>query len=312
MPKRIKIIYIGTPEIAVPPLQKIINNDLFEISAVITQPDKPAGRKKVMTPPPVKILALKHRLNVLQPQKISEITKEIASISPDIMVVMAYAQLLPQSLLSIPKYGAINIHTSLLPKYRGASPIQAAIMNGDIETGITYMLMDTGLDTGPILLELKEAIRQDDTTATLSTRLSSLAAENISKIINDYIEGIIQPQKQNDSKSSFVQEFKKEDGHINWSLPSKKIEQFIRAMFPWPVSFTFVDDIMIKIFSTQIVNDKSNGLSQGEITVYGKSFAIKTLDGLIVLGNIQPAGKKIMDSKDYLLGNPAIIGKIAQ
>jgi methionyl-tRNA formyltransferase len=312
MSKKLKIIYIGTPLIAVPPLQKIIANGLFEIFAVITQPDKPVGRKKTITPPPVKMEALKQGLKVLQPDKISDIASEIKSLKPDIMVVMAYSQLLPKSLLDIPRFGAINVHTSLLPKYRGASPIQAAIMNGDKETGITFMLMDPGLDTGPILLEFSAEIAANDTAKSLSDRLSDLAADNIIKTIIDFIDKKITPQPQNNSKASYAKEIKKEDGRINWSLPSNKIEQFIRAMNPWPIAFTIIKNTTLKIFSADIIKDIRKDIPYGEISLINKKMAVKTLDGMIILNSIQPAGKKIMDSKDYLLGNPDVFGKIAQ
>jgi len=309
---KIKIIYIGTPEIAVAPLQKLLKNKNFEVCAVITQPDKPAGRKKIITPSQVKIEALKHGLRLLQPAKISEIIDEVNNLAPDIIVVMAYSQILPKALLDIPKFNAINIHTSLLPKYRGASPIQAAIMNGDNETGITFMLIDAGLDTGPILKALKIKIKKDDTTESLSKKLSILAAENITKTVSGYIGKKIIPKEQDNSQASYAKELKKNDARIDWSLPSEKIDRFIRAMLPWPVAFTTVKDCQIKIYNADIIDSPKKNISLGEILVIDKKMAVKTLDGILVLNKIQASGKKIMDSKNFLMGKPDVLGKIAQ
>jgi methionyl-tRNA formyltransferase len=312
MDKKIKLIYIGTSEISVLPLEKLISNNDFELMAVVTQPDKPIGRKKIISPPPVKLTALNHKINVLQPEKISQISKEIEKLSPDIVMVMAYAQLIPESILHIAKYGTINIHTSLLPNYRGASPIQAAIMNGDQTTGITFMLMDKGLDTGLILSQFVETIRPNDTTTSLSKRLSVLATENISNVINDFINKKIFPQKQDNDSATFVKELNKNDGMINWSEPSKKIERFIRAMYPWPVAFTTIDKTRLKIYSAEISPIDVERLKIGTVTLIEKKLAIKSGDRLIILIKVQTAGGKIMDSKDYILGHSDLIGKIAK
>jgi methionyl-tRNA formyltransferase len=312
MEKQIKIIYIGTPEISVRPLEKLARDNDFEICAVITQPDKPAGRKKIITPSPVKTAALKHNILVLQPDKISKIIENIKELHPDILVVMAYSQLLPQALLDLPKYGAINIHTSLLPKYRGASPVQAAIINGDSETGISFMLLDNGLDTGPVLKQFKETIRPDDTAKSLLERLSILASENISIIIKEYIEGNIQPQKQDENRATFVKEYIKNDGLIKWHDSAEKIERFIRGMNPWPIAFTKIENELIKVYSANLDLKIKNEQPVGAIALINKKPAIKTGNGFIILEKVQPAGGKIMDAKDFILGRQGLIGKIAK
>ncbi|MBU4601071.1 methionyl-tRNA formyltransferase, partial [Patescibacteria group bacterium] len=211
--KKIQTIFIGTPDFAVPSLKALVKDDYFDVAGVITQPDKPVGRKQILTPPPVKAEAEKYRIPVFQPQRISNFKFPISHI--DLIVISAYAQLIPKEILSIPKYGCINVHGSLLPKYRGAAVIQAPILNNDKKTGVTVMKMDAGLDTGPILSQAKIAIRQTDNSGILYDKLSAIGAGLLIKTLKKYINGEIKPMPQDEKKASYVGVLKKKDGKIN-------------------------------------------------------------------------------------------------
>lgn len=236
---KIRIIFIGTPKFALPSLEALINDEQFDIIAVIAQPDKKVGRKQIVTSPVIKVLAEKNNIPVLQPQKISSSPwrDEILKLRPDIIVVAAYAQIIPRSILDIPAFGCINVHGSLLPRWRGASCIQAAIMNGDKKTGVTIIKMDAGLDTGPILAQTAVDILPTDTADSLYGKLAKLGAEMLIPTLKDYIAGKITPQPQDNSLPSYAGMLKKEDGKIDWLKTAVEIERFVRAMNPWPNAF---------------------------------------------------------------------------
>jgi methionyl-tRNA formyltransferase len=238
----LKIIFMGTAELACASLEKLARDEKFQMLAVVTQPDKPKGRELKLTASPVKILAEKLELPVLQPLKARDekFISELHELKPDLMVVVAYGQILPQTILDLPKFGCLNVHTSLLPKYRGAAPIQWAIANGETETGVTIMKMDAGLDTGPILSVRRTPILPTDDSQILHDRLAQLGAELLVKTIPDYVIGEISPPPQPNEGSSYAAKIKKEDGRIDWSLPAKKIWNRLRAFTPWPGAFTFL------------------------------------------------------------------------
>jgi len=236
--KFLKIIFFGTPDFAIPTLKKLAAN--FSIEAIITQPDKPIGRKKIITAPPIKKYALKRDFLILQPEKLNQdFISRLKELKPDLGIVVAYGKILSKKILNIPKFGCLNIHASLLPKYRGAAPIQAALLHGDKKTGITIMQMDVGLDTGDIVSQKKIKIKKEDNFQTLHDKLAELGAELLIKTIPNYIAGKIKPKKQDESKASYFPTISKNQGEINWQNSAEKIFNQIRAFTPWPGAFTF-------------------------------------------------------------------------
>lgn len=250
MNKKIKTIFIGTPDFAVPSLEALIEQPNYEIALVITQADKKVGRKQALSPPAVKILAQKHNLEIEQAEKISDIYDKLVKLSPDLIVVVAYGQIIPKKILDLPSYACINVHGSLLPKYRGAACVQAAILNMDSETGISIMQMDEGLDTGPIIHQESIKLSGTETSASLSRDLSVLAAKILPTSLDRYILGELKAQAQDDGEASYVPMLKKSDALIDFSLDAKEVDAHIRAMTPWPGSFFEIDGLSIKLHRT--------------------------------------------------------------
>lgn len=308
-----KIIFIGTPDFAVPSLKALLNDPEFNLTAVITQPDKKVGRKQILTPPPVKILGLEHNLKIFQPEKIKTIEPEIKELAPDIIIVAAYAQLIPKSILDIPRFGCVNVHGSLLPKYRGSSCIQAAILNGDSETGVTIMLMGEKLDNGPILFQDKIKILSNDTAGSLYEKLAELGAKILVPTLKNYLTGEITPQAQDDNLASYVKNLKKEDGKINWDKDAIYLERFVRAMQPWPRAWTNIiingKSLTLKIIEAQ-VEKNDNNLKSGELFLVNGSLAVKCARGALLILKLQLEGKKEIASAEFLRGYKDIIGKI--
>jgi methionyl-tRNA formyltransferase len=236
----LRIIFMGTAELSCASLEKLSRDKNFSVVAVVTQPDKPKGRELRLTPSPVKMLAEKLNLPVLQPLKARDekFISELCELKPDLIVVVAYGQILPQNILDLPKFGCVNVHTSLLPKYRGAAPIQWAIADGEPETGVTIMKMDAGLDTGPILSVRRTPILTADDSQILHDRLAQLGAELLVETIPGFVAGKISPQPQPNEGSTYAAKIKKEDGQIDWHLPAQKIWNRLRAFTPWPGAFT--------------------------------------------------------------------------
>jgi len=237
----LQILFMGTAELSCASLQTLADNEQFHVAAVVTQPDKPRGRDMKLQSSPVKALALKLGLPVLQPPRARDerFIAELRALEPDLIVVVAYGQILPPAILDLPRHGCLNVHTSLLPKYRGAAPIQWAIASGDPETGVTIMKMDAGLDTGPIVSQRTTPIRPEDDSSTLHDRLAQLGAELLVQTIPGYVAGKIQPVPQPAEGSSYAAKIKKEDGRIDWSRPAREIGTRLRAFTPWPGAFTF-------------------------------------------------------------------------
>ena len=234
---KIRLIFIGTASFGLPAFSALINNQDFEIILVITQPDKPSGRKQIIVSSPIKLAAEKNKIAVLQPGRIMEIKEKIALLQPDLILVIAYAQLIPEEILSLPKFGCLNLHASLLPKYRGSAVIPAAILNGDETTGLSLIKMDKGLDTGPIIGQISVKIGRHDTAGELYDKLLSQISVNfLIETIKAYLDGKISPRPQDGQPASFVKALTKSDGLIDWSKPAENLERFIRAMSPWPVA----------------------------------------------------------------------------
>jgi methionyl-tRNA formyltransferase len=236
----LNIVFMGTAELAGPTLESLAQDDGYRIKGVVTQPDKPKGRDLRLQPTPVKKVALAHNLPVFQPPRAraEDFVAQVRELAPDLIVVVAYGQILPQALLDVPRFGCLNVHTSLLPKYRGAAPIQWAILNGDAETGVTIMKMDAGLDTGPVLSRVRTPIADTDDAQTVHDRLARLGADLLARTIPEYVSGRITPEPQPSEGSTYARKITKEDGHIDWSRPAREIWNQIRAFTPWPGAFT--------------------------------------------------------------------------
>jgi methionyl-tRNA formyltransferase len=260
----LRIIFLGTAELSCASLQALAGNPQFQIAAVVTQPDRPKGRDLKPQPSPVKSLALRLGLPVLQPERARDekFIAELRALQPDLIIVVAYGQILPPAILDLPRHGCLNVHTSLLPKYRGAAPIQWAIANGDTETGVTIMKMDVRLDTGPIVSQHRTPIHPEDDSATLHDRLAQLGAELLVQTIPDYVAGKVRPVPQPAAGASHAAKIKKEDGRIDWNRPAREIWNRLRAFTPWPGAFTFLKaepkSQLIKIWKAEVV-EKSGG-----------------------------------------------------
>lgn len=294
------IVFFGTPSFAVPSLDALIRSG-EEIAAIVTQPDKKKGRGHQMSLPPVKELALKEGLHIFQPasMKDANFLNELSLIRPELIVVVAYGRILPESILNLPPFGCINIHASLLPKYRGAAPIQWAIINGEEFTGVTTMLMDKGLDTGDILLEEKIRISDEDTTETLSRKLSGLGASLLLNTIKGIKEGLLKSRPQT-GEASYAPVIKKEDGLLNWSKTATELFNFVRGMYPWPCAYCYLGKERIKIIRVRAVDGQGK---PGRIERALKDeLVVGTAKGLISITELQPEGKKVMSAGEFIRG----------
>ncbi len=297
-----RIVYLGTPDFAVKPLEAILKSK-HQVLAVVTQPDKPVGRKGIITPCDVKVCAINNGVKTLSYDKIRvDGVEELKSLNPDIMVTCAYGQILSQEILDIAKYGVINIHASLLPKYRGSAPIQWAIINGEDTTGVTIMQTDIGVDTGDIIKSVSLKINDGESAGELFDRLSILGAQTIVGVLDDIESGNYTKTKQNESLATHTKMLKKEDGIIDFNKSSKDIVNLVRGLNPWPVAYTYLKGKMLKITSATKCDIKGN---VGEVLFADikNGLIIGTLDGSIKINELQLEGAKKMSSHDFLLGN---------
>jgi methionyl-tRNA formyltransferase len=301
--KQIRVIFMGTPEFSLLGFKELIAEPSYDIVGVFTQTDKPVGRKQIMTPPPVKQLALKHGLNIFQPEKIKNELENIKNLKPDLIVVIAYGKIIPQSILDIPTYGCINVHASLLPKYRGAACLNAPILNGDQETGVTIMQMEAGLDTGPILRQAKINLEGRETLEDVHDRLSALGAELLVPTLKDFVAGNIESQIQDESSASYINTLSKEDGKIDWSKPAIEIERMVRAYNPWPGTYALEGEKIIKIISVSPGILETNEHKIGEVFMADNNLAVQCGQDSLVILKLQTAGKKMMMSEEFLRGN---------
>lgn len=294
-----QIVFFGTPEFAIPSLKALLLSE-NNIIAVVTQPDKRKGRNRILSPPPVKELAIEKGITVFQPANIKEpsFIDTLINLKPEVIVVVAYGKILPRQILKIPPFGCINVHASLLPKYRGAAPIQWAIIKGETRTGITTMLMDEGLDTGDILLRQDTAILDDDNSETLSRRLAELGSTLLIKTLKGLSSGTIKPVPQTGTPS-YAPPLKKEDGRIVWNKSAREIFNFVRGMYPWPCAHCYLKGERIKITKVKII--EGAGVA-GRIEKSGDNLIVGTGEGLISILELQPEGKKPMSAKAFLLG----------
>ena len=306
-----KIIFMGTPEFAVPALERLIAGG-YEVAAVYTQPDKAAGRGRAMEEPPVKKTALQHKLTVLQPEnfKSSETKRQLFELKPDAVVVAAFGQILPRSVLEIPAFGCINIHPSLLPKYRGVAPVPAAILNGDEFTGVSIMLMDKGIDTGPVLTSVHVPVFPQDTTETLMQKLANTSAQLLLDTLPGWFRKEITPQPQNNDEASYTKMLTKEAGEIDWKLPAVQIWRQVRAYQPWPGSYTRWQGKQLKILETVPLIGEGTG-EAGTVLAVNKNeaaFGISTGDGILAVKKVQLEGKKAVTADEFLRGQRQFIG----
>ncbi len=338
--EKLKIIFLGTPEFGAIILEKLAETN-FKPILVITAPDKPVGRKQILTLPPVKVIAQKYKIPILQPDKIldskfknrvsiygnegeeeNEVLLALQDSKPDLIIVAAYGQILPKEILDIPKRGSLNVHPSLLPKYRGASPIQYAILNGDKKTGVTIMLMDEKMDRGPILNQRTLEIEKDETSTTLHRKLANLGAGLLMETISKWMQGMIKPRPQDDAQATYTKILTREDGKINWKKTAKDLEQEIRAFDYWPGSFTFWEKrdgtmVRIKILKARVLESKGGitysigktlVVPQNEIGVQCRKGFLEGGGDFLVIEKLQIEGKKEIGSEEFLRGYPDFIG----
>lgn len=301
-----KIVFMGTPEFAVPTLQALAEKQT--VVGVVTQPDRPAGRGQKVIEPPVKQFAHQAGLPVIQPQRLREpeAMAQLTAWAPEIIIVAAFGQILKPAVLDLPPHGCVNVHASLLPHYRGAAPIPAAILSGNAETGITIMRMDVGLDTGPILAQRAEPIHPDDTSLTLSERLSHLGATLLLDVLPGYLAGKLAAQPQAESLATYAPQLKKEDGHLDFTQPAADLERRVRAFTPWPGAFALWQDQPIKILRTA-VSESVKG-EPGQVVQTSQGPTIVCGAGGLLLLEVQPSGKKPMPAADFARGARGFVG----
>jgi len=295
--KTVKIVFFGTHSFASVILQSLINDKRFEIEKVITQPDKPVGRKQILQKSPVKILAEENGLEIEQPENLKNY--ELKTLNPELFIVAQYGLLIPESILNIPKFGTINTHTSLLPKYRGASPIQSAIFNGEKETGVTIMLMDKGMDSGPILNQETVGILPDETYIELDVKMAQIASRLLLDTVPKYIEGIIKPQTQNEDEITFCKKLDRADGKINWQNSAQQIYNQYRAFTPWPGVWTIWNGKRLKLLKIKPSDKK---LEAGQVIIDCDKIHIGTSDTSLEIVELQLEGKPAMKAQVFING----------
>lgn len=302
-----RIAFMGTAELAVPCLEAVAKLPDHEVVAVVTQPDRPKGRDLKPSPSPVKVAAERLGSPVQQPLKIraTEAVEAVKAAQPDLVIVVAYGQILPKSLLDIPRLGCVNVHTSLLPRWRGAAPIHYAILHGDRETGVTTMYMDEHMDTGDIILQRSELIRPDDTSATLHDRLAKLGAELLVETVALIAEAKAPRVKQDEAFATYAKKMAKEDGRIDWKRPAVEIERQVRAFNPWPSAYTQWGELMLKIWKAEVVGSAVG--NPGEVL---PEFVVATGDGGLRVIELQPANSKRMAIDAFLRGHPVKQGTV--
>lgn len=306
-----RVVFMGTPDFAVGTLEALIKAG-HQVEAVVTQPDKPKGRGKMMQFPPVKEVALKYDIPVYQPLKVKEeaFQQVLNEIAPDVIVVVAFGQILPQAILTLPKYGCINVHASLLPKYRGAAPIQWAVIDGEKETGVTTMLMDDGLDTGDILKKVVVALDKKETGGSLFDKLEQCGAQLLIDTLVEVENGTCTRTKQEEELSTYAKMLNKKLGKIDFSKTAEEIERLIRGLNPWPSAYTIYNGKTLKIWDADVVEQEVDGEPGQVVEVNKKELLIKTGKGLLSLKELQLEGKKRMEIDAFLRGNQVESGKI--
>jgi methionyl-tRNA formyltransferase len=300
---KLRIIFMGTPRFALPSLQILIDRS-EQIAAVVTQPDRPAGRGQHIALPPVKELALKHHLPVLQPVKVrdAQFIAQIKELSPNLIVVVAFGQILPRALLDIPAFGCVNVHASLLPFYRGAAPISWVLINGETETGVTIMLLDEGMDTGDMLMQEKLPLMPTDTVVTLHDRLAQSGARLLGKALDELGSTGWTRIPQDHVRATYAPLLKKEDGLIQWQKRAREIHNQIRGMNPWPGCFTYFNGKLLKVFAIEVGEQHAKETPGSIIEISESGITVATGTGALILKEIQLEGKKRMPAEEFIKG----------
>lgn len=303
------IIFMGTPRFSLPTLRKLYESD-HHVLLVVTQPDRPKGRGRELTPPPVKQFALEKKIPVLQPIKCAnlEFEKTLGALNADVFIVVAFGQILDKNLLALPHHFSINLHSSLLPKYRGAAPINWAIINGEKETGVTTMKMNAGLDTGDILLSRKFLISNKDDAQSLHDTLAHQGSSLVIETLTQLDSGTLEATPQNSDLASYAPKLKKEDGLIKWNQPAVKIHNLVRGLTPWPGAFSFLESKRFKICKTEIKSCDLTDQPGVILRISGHGIEVGTQKERIIITELQPEGKKKMDVKSFLAGHKLIVG----
>lgn len=294
-----KVVFMGSPDLAAKILESLVTK--YRVVGVVTQPDRPAGRGKILTSPPVKVLADQLGIATIQPERLKdEAFAQLQAWNPDVIVVAAFGQILRQRVLDLPKFGCINVHASYLPRWRGAAPIQAAIMHGDEFTGVSIMKMDAGIDTGPVLIQEKVYLAENETLTSLTDKLSILGGSLLLDALEDYIAGRLSPTPQPESGDTYAGMLNKEDGLLDFSKSAIAIDRKVRALNDWPGTFCDINGQVLKVRKVKIQNSETQ--PAGMRSVLDKVPAISTPDGWVLLLEVQPAGKKWMPGTDFLRG----------
>jgi methionyl-tRNA formyltransferase len=297
----IRIVFMGSPDFALPSLSALAAARNYQVVGVVTQPDRASGRGRELKAPPVKTLALELNIPVVQPEKMREALTQLQEWNPDLIVVAAFGQILKKDVLDMPHYRCINVHASLLPRWRGAAPINAAILHGDEETGVTIMKMDAGLDTGPMLARKSIRIRRDDTAGSVSQALSRLGADLLTETLPEYFSGNITPVSQSAEGFTYAPMLQKGDGLLNFACTAVELERRVRAMNPWPGAWFEWNGNPLKVLRASIVTGEKGLANGNRFAVEGKP-AIQSAEGALVLDEVQPAGRKIMSGNSFLTG----------
>lgn len=306
--KTLRIVFMGTPDFAVPCLQALVDSP-HTVVGVFTQPDKPQGRKMLLTPPPVKVLAVENNIPVYQPEKMKDSStfEQLQALAPDLIVVVAYGKILPQAVLDLPQYGCINVHASLLPKYRGAAPIQWAVLDGETETGVTVMQMDAGVDTGDMLLVKKTPIDPEETAEALFDRLAVLGGQALAEILPQLDD--LHPVPQPKGAFGYAKMISKSMSPIDWSCSAAQVHNQVRGLYSWPCATTTIAGKTVKVLSCRISHQK--GTIPGAVVESKNHLVIACGDGdCVELLVVQPQGKKAMDAKAFLAGHPLSVGTV--
>lgn len=308
-----RIVYMGTPDIAATILKRLLEGP-DEVVLVVTQPDRPKGRGGKLACPPVKEVALEAGLPVFQPERLKEpgAYETIEAAKPDMIVVAAFGQLLPKAILELPRLGCINVHASLLPKYRGAAPIQWAILDGEEETGVTIMYMNEGLDTGDILLQRSIPIDREETGGSLHDKLAVLGADALMEAIPQLVEGTLPPVPQGEMTTAYAKQLNKHMGRLDFIQPAVVLERYIRGLNPWPCAYTSINGLTVKVWKAEALDsDATSGYAPGQVVAVGKDhFDVLTGDGVLRILELQPEGKKRMTADAYLRGYAMNVGTV--
>jgi len=297
----LRIIFAGTPDFAARHLDALLSSG-HQVVGVFTQPDRPAGRGKKLMPSPVKVLAEEHGLPVFQPASLrpQENQQLVADLNADVMVVVAYGLILPKAVLDMPRLGCLNVHGSLLPRWRGAAPIQRSLWAGDADTGVTIMQMDVGLDTGDMLYKLSCPITDEDTSATLYDKLAELGPKGLIDTLQQLADNRVQPEVQDEALVTYAEKLTKEEARLDWSLPAAQLERCIRAFNPWPMSWLEIDGQPVKVWQASVIAGPVNAAPGTIIEANKQGIQVATVEGILNLESLQPAGKKAMSAQDLL------------